>query len=146
MIDANPARRSVTLPSCCSIGLLVLVAMLAAASPLWGDTDAKDAAVPVTNPRANGESNEWVFDKSLYTNNMQTGDRTRQYAKDAKPFRDPNAIYNSAHGPYPFVSNFYDPYRYYGHRPYGPSGGANPLGPYPHYGPNSHAYSPYPFY
>ncbi len=142
MIDKIPARRGVAVP-CHLIALLTLGLVLAATSPLRGD-HPEDAAVPETNPKANGESNEWVFNKSLYTNNMQTGDRTRQYAKDAKPFRDPNAIYNSAHGPYPFVSNFYDPYRYYGHRPYGPNGGANPLGPYPHYGP--HAYSPYPFY
>ncbi len=127
---------------CCSIGLVVLGAMLAAAPPSSAANRPEQAA----GTQSGQESSEWIFDKSLYSNSSKTGKRVRQYADHKAAYRDPNSIYNSPHGPYPFVSNFYDPYRYYGHRPYGPSGGANPLGPYPHYGPNSHAYSPYPFY
>ena len=123
---------------------LVVLVVLVVLGAMLGDTPYGYFGSRVV--AADGESSEWMFNKGLYTNDNKTGQRVKQYADNKAAYRDPNAIYNSAHGPYPFVSNFYDPYRYYGHRPYGPSGGANPLGPYPHYGPKSHAYSPYPFY
>ena len=116
----------VALRARCLIGLMGLA--------LLGFLLGGDPADYVTSRAAagtDGESSEWMFDKGLYTNSEKTGQRVRQYEDHKAPYRDPNAIYNSAHGPYPFVSNFYDPYRYYGHRPYGPNGGANPLGPLP---------------
>lgn len=41
------------------------------------------------------DSDDWMFDKSTYTNNPKTGKRVDQYKKEKTPYRDPNAWFDS---------------------------------------------------
>jgi len=74
---------------------------------------------PPSQPGAHTASN-WIFDQSLYTNDPATGKRVEQYARPAAPRHDPDAIFDSPHGSYPFGPDPFGPYNYfYNQYPYG---------------------------
>lgn len=58
---------------------------------------------------------DWIFDQGLYTNNPKTGKRVWQYKKNDKAYRDPNALFDSPMGSFPFAPDpYFDGYPYYG--------------------------------
>lgn len=61
----------------------------------------------------------WIFDQGLYTNDSKTGERVWQYSTAEPAYRDPDALYDSPHGSYPFQPDVYDPYSLYYPNPYG---------------------------
>ena len=69
---------------------------------------------------AENASPHWIFDRSLYSNDPATGKRVEQYAQPVTPHHDPNAIFDSPHGSYPFGPDPFGPYNYFNNRyPYG---------------------------
>lgn len=58
-------------------------------------------------PADDDDSDDWMFDKSLYTNDAKTGKRVDQYKKEKTPYRDPNAWFDSPMGVSPFFNDFY---------------------------------------
>lgn len=59
-------------------------------------------------------SKSWIFGRGDYTNSPKTGERVWQFAPPQPVYRDPNALWESPHGSYPFEPDVYDPYMLYG--------------------------------
>lgn len=94
------------------LGLAVAAGMLIVAV----DAPAEDS----TNASPSNDSKSWIFDQGLYTNSTKTGERVWQYSAPKPAYRDPNALYDSPHGSYPFLPDVYDPYWRYDYLvPYG---------------------------
>ena len=100
----------------CDLLRLSVIAALAgffavlSVSPCMGAKKAK-----ATGAAANsGESADWMFDNSTYTNDPKTGHRVDQYKKEKTPYRDPNALFDSPMDMFGFCggyfSGFYDNY------------------------------------
>jgi hypothetical protein len=49
------------------------------------------------------ESDDWMFDKSTYTNSPKTGKRVDQYKREKVAYRDPNALFDSPTGDFLFT-------------------------------------------
>lgn len=60
-----------------------------------------------TTPVQDDDSDDWMFDKSTYTNNPKTGKRVDQYRHEKTPYRDPNAWMDSPMLGFPFVNSGY---------------------------------------
>jgi hypothetical protein len=74
------------------------------------------ASVQALEPaKTQGQSapKSWIFDQGEYTNSPKTGDRVWQYSPTQPVYRDPNAVYDSPHGAYPFLPDVSDPYQLY---------------------------------
>jgi hypothetical protein len=98
---------------------VVLGMLLTVAAP----SEAEDVA----KGEASAQSKSWIFDQGLYTNSQKTGQRVWKYAAPKAAYRDPNAIFDSPHGSYPFQPDVYDPYSHYYPNVYGV-----PRYPYPY--------------
>jgi hypothetical protein len=98
---------------------------------------------------ASALADDWIFDKSLYTNSPSTGKRVEQYKKIKPVDRIPFEKFFSEDGPHPFEeyssgygSGFGNGWYGYG---YGGYGAAYPfVGPYP-LGSPAVLYGPAPF-
>jgi len=62
-----------------------------------------EAAEPAAAP--DDDSDDWMFDKSTFTNNPKTGKRVDQYKREKTAYRDPNAWFNSPTGDFLFNGN-----------------------------------------
>jgi hypothetical protein len=56
----------------------------------------------------------WIFDQGEYTNDPKSGQRTWQYEAAKPVYRDPNAVWDSTSGSFPFVSGDGDPFLFMG--------------------------------
>jgi len=79
---------------------------------LFVDTPAPAQNAALSASQRAGKS--WIFDSASYTNNPKTGERVWQFTAPKPVYRDPNALYDSPHGAYPFEPDVYDPYLFYG--------------------------------
>lgn len=87
------------------VGLALTLAMLTAT-----------AGVEASEPSRTHEQSaprSWIFDQGEYTNSPRTGERVWQYSPTQPVYRDPNAVYDSPHGAYPFLPDVSDPYQAY---------------------------------
>jgi hypothetical protein len=78
-----------------SLLMLVVLCPLGEQSSMATMLDDDDAA------------DDWMFDKSTYTNDPKTGKRVDQYKKEKTPYRDPNAWFDSPMGGFPFFDGFF---------------------------------------
>jgi hypothetical protein len=120
--------------------LLGAVAVSAAGPPASGADDvpaAPQAAASAAATAAFSGAHDWMFDNGPYTRDPKTGERVWQYAQGETPRRNPNAVFDSPHSPYPFAPSLYDPLWNCGPRwPYYAPGRLPVLfGPHPSYGP-----------
>ena len=76
-------------------GILSLVVAFECHANFLGNTNA---AV-----QDDGDSGDWMFDDSTYTNDPKTGKRVDQYQKEKTPYRDPNAFFDS-----PLLGGFFN--------------------------------------
>jgi hypothetical protein len=98
---------------------LVSMAMVLACNCLIVTATPCDAAEPAA--AQDDESDDWMFDKSNYTNNPKTGHRVDQYKREKTAYRDPNAWFNSPTGDFLFDGGAWndspygiEPFYYYG--------------------------------
>jgi hypothetical protein len=91
------------------LSMASVVAILA--GNLWFAAPMLGFAADRTNASAvaqdDDDSDDWMFDKSTYTNSSKTGKRVDQYKHEKTPYRDPNAWFDSPMGGFPFVNNGY---------------------------------------
>jgi hypothetical protein len=106
---------SVVLKSFCfpaSLGLITILAcffVVFLTSLCLGAQPAGATAV-----QNDDDSDDWMFDKSTYTNDPKTGKRVDQFKKEKTPYRDPNALFDSPMDTFGvfggYFGGFYDNY------------------------------------
>ncbi|MEN6497375.1 MAG: hypothetical protein ABFD16_24020 [Thermoguttaceae bacterium] len=88
-----------------AVGLAITLGILSV-------TDRVQASEPV-KAQAPAGVKSWIFDQGEYSNSPKTGERVWQYSPTQPVYRDPNAVYDSPHGAYPFLPDVSDPYQLY---------------------------------
>jgi hypothetical protein len=129
-----PASRPVMVPLSIACGLLLTAALFLFVL----------SYSPAPASAAGGDSYDWLFDRSYYTDKPKSNRRTWQYAPDPTPIRDPYSVVDSSMSSYPFEPGDYGPNPTYYNPYYAPSmypgaPGANGL----NYGWNVNNYYPY---
>ncbi|MGA2062002.1 MAG: hypothetical protein ABSG67_16065 [Thermoguttaceae bacterium] len=108
--------------SFCFLAGLSLTAILAGLFVITATSQCRGAqpAVATAAAQNDDDSDDWMFDKSTYTNDPKTGKRVDQFKKEKTPYRDPNAFFDSPMDTLSifggYLGGFYDnynPFNYY---------------------------------